>query len=142
MSNNSGVLELLSNAHAKSSYQGTKYYFKGDLCQRSTARNVASQLRIRTDIEGGLPFVTSDEDFKTVTQYLISHQIEGWWHYVSYEEFCEKKGEFYFNGKYLSRNDEILKVAEDLGIFLGKTEMNLLYATSKENYNIIISKLN
>lgn len=89
-----GVLGLLANADSISSFQGKRYFFKGDLCQMSIAQRAAIQLGIRTDIEGGLPFVMSEEDFYRVTQYLVSNQMEGWWHYVTREEYCEIKGQY------------------------------------------------
>lgn len=93
MNIDSGVFGLLVNANARSSFEGEKYYFKGDLCQMSIAQQVANNLGIDTDINGGLPFVMSKEDFTTVTQYIISRRMEGWWHYVSKEEYRQLKGE-------------------------------------------------
>lgn len=87
------VVELLLNVNSKSSYQGKKYFLKGDLCQMATAKNVAICLGIRVYSDGGIPFVTSEEDFEQVKQYLISNQIEGWWNYVTHEEYREIKGE-------------------------------------------------
>lgn len=138
---NPGVVSLLANAKSHSDYQGTRYYFKGDLCQMSTATSVANSLGIQTSREGGIPFVMSQEDFEMVTQYLIQYQIEGWWHYVTYEEYCQIKGEYYFNGKYLCRKADILKIATELGIRISETETSLFYAYSKEDYNAIIEKL-
>lgn len=90
---NLGVLGLLANAHSHSAYSGRRFYFKGDLCQMSTAQKTASDLGIPTGVEGGLPFVMSQEDYDTVTKYLIDNRIEGWWHYVSREEYRRIKGE-------------------------------------------------
>lgn len=89
---NPGVVSLLANAHSKSAYSGRRFYFKGDLCQRSTAQRIASELDISTDVEGGLPFVMSQEDYDTVTKHLIDNRIEGWWHYVSNDEYRQIKG--------------------------------------------------
>lgn len=88
---NSGILELLANAHSISSFQGTRYFFNGNLCQMSTAQQVAYQLSIRTGIERGIPFVMSEDDFNKVKQYLIEHQIDGWWHYVTNKQYHELK---------------------------------------------------
>ena len=55
------------------------------------ARSVASQLGISTGINGGIPYVSSKKDFETVTQHLINNRIEGWWHYVSNDEYRKLK---------------------------------------------------
>lgn len=91
MSVDSGVLGLLANANKQSSFTGKKYYFRGDLCQMSKAMKTAQNLGMETGMNGGLPFVTSKEDFETVTQYIIENRIEGWWHYVSDEEYKKMK---------------------------------------------------
>ena len=91
MNINSGVMELLVNSHSHSSFRGKKYFFHGDLCQMSAAQNVAQKLGISTDYQGGLPFVKSLEDFEKVKEYLIFNRIEGWWHYVSNEEYKKLK---------------------------------------------------
>lgn len=136
----SGVVGLLANAHSKSSFRGTRYYFKGDLCQMSTAQRVANSLGIQTDIEGFLPFVLSQEDFNRVKEYLIHNRVEGWWHYVTQEEYCEIKGEYHFGGKYLRYQKEIRQIADDLGIPIQKSS-SVLFATSKEDFNSIVEKL-
>lgn len=136
----SGVVGLLANAHATSSFRGERYYFQGDLCQMSAAQKVANSLGIQTDIEGGLPFVMSQEDFDRVKEYLISNQVEGWWHYVTREEYCEIKGEYHFGGKYLRYQKEIQQIADDLGILIQKGS-SVLFATSKEDFNAIVEKL-
>ena len=91
MNIDSGVMELLVNSHSHSSFRGKKYFFHGDLCQMSTAQSVAQKLGISTDSEGGIPFVKSSEDFEKVKEYLVSNRIDGWWHYVSNEEYRELK---------------------------------------------------
>lgn len=137
-----GVVELLANAHSTSSFRGERYYFKGDLCQMSTAKRVAGSLGIQTGIEGGLPFVMSEEDFDRVKEHLISNRIEGWWHYVTNEEYCEIKGEYYFNGKYLRHQEEIQQIADELGISTQKSgELKILFVTSKEDFNAIAERL-
>lgn len=88
---NTGVMELLANAHSTPSDRGEKFYFRGDLCQMSKASSIASQLGISTGINGGIPYVSSKKDFETVTQYLINNRIEGWWHYVSRDEYRRLK---------------------------------------------------
>lgn len=92
MKTSSGVMGLLANAHSTSSFRGKRYYFEGDLCQMSYAQSVANSLGIQTDIEGGLPFVMLQEDFDRVKEYLISNHVDGWWHYVTREEYCKIKG--------------------------------------------------
>lgn len=91
MSVDNGVLDLLANANKRTSFVREKYYFRGDLCQKSKAMKIAENLGIETGINGGLPFVTSRDDFNTVTQYIIDNRIEGWWHYVSNEEYKRLK---------------------------------------------------
>jgi len=88
----SGVMGLLLNSHSHSSFKGKKYFFKGDLYQMSKAQDAARRLGIETDCEGGCPFAMSEEDFKKVKEYLISNRIDGWWHYVSNEEYKKLKG--------------------------------------------------
>ena len=116
----SGVVGMLANAHSTSSFREKRYYFQGDLCQRYAAQKVANSLSIQTDTEGGLPFVMSQEDFDRVKEYLISNRVEGWWHYVTHEEYCEIKGEYYFGGKYLRYQKEIQQIADGLGILIRK----------------------
>ena len=70
---------------------------------------------------------------------MISNRIEGWWHYVSHEEYCEIKGEYYFGGEYLRYRKEIEKIAGELGINIHKG--NVLFVTSKDDYNAIVEKL-
>ncbi len=136
-----GVLGLLANANSHSNYQGSRYFFQGDLRQMSTAKAIASKLGIPTGQENVCPFVTSKEDFDAVTQHLIEHQIEGWWHYVTHEEYCRIKGEWHFGGKYLCQKTEVRKIAAKLGIRVAETDGSVLYATSKEDYDAIIKQL-
>ena len=82
----SGVIELLSNANAKSPYEGKRYYFEGDLCQMATAKKVSDDLKIVSYIEGGIPFLTSEEDFQKVTDFLKSNKLDGWWHYFTQKD--------------------------------------------------------
>lgn len=138
---NFGVVGLLANANSTSSFKGTRYYFKGDLCQKSVAKKVADSLGIKTGMEGCLPFVMSQEDFDRVKEYLILNRLEGWWHYVTHEEYCEIKGEYHFGGKYLRYQKEIQQIADDLGILIQKGS-SVLFATSKEDFNSIVKKLN
>lgn len=142
---NLGVVSLLANANSHSDYSGERYYFEGALCQMSTAQNVARQLGIHTDVEGGLPFVTSEEDFDTVTQYLIDHQIEGWHHYVTRAEYRQINGEYPFAYTYWPFKTIILEIANKFDIYVG-TNIGVtgpfLYVTSKENYSIIMEELN
>lgn len=91
MNISAGAVGLLTNAKRRSFYKGEKYCFGGDLQQMSRACQVAIELGVATDIEGGIPFVMSREDYEKVTQHIISHKIEGWWHYVSREEYLELK---------------------------------------------------
>lgn len=135
------VFDLVLKCNSKSCYQGEKHFFKGDICQMVVARKIANSLGIYVDIDGGLPFVTSEEDFKDVTKEIVDNQLEGWWHYVTHEEYCQIKGEFYFNGEYLRRSKEIKAVAEKLNISLRNTRDNVLYVTTKEEHSLIISKL-
>ncbi len=135
------VIGLLANAHSHSDYQGKRYYFEGDLSQMSTAKNVAEKLGVQTSIEGGIPFALSEEDFKKVTQFLIDHLLEGWWHYVTHEEYCQIKGEYYFGGEYLCCNAKIHEIADKLGIFVGETDGEVAYTTSKDDFDTIIKKL-
>ena len=136
----SGVVGLLANAKSTSSFRGERYYFDGDLCQMSAAQIVADSLGIQTGIEGGCPFVMSKEDFDSVKQYLINNRIDGWWHYVTNEEYCQIKGEYYFGGKYLAYQKEIQKIADDLGIPIQKGT-SVLFSTSKEDFDAIVEKL-
>ena len=75
-----GVAALLANAH-QTVPSGKKYYFEGDLCQMAEASCVAGRLGIKIGINGGLPFVSSKEDYDKVVKYIVDNQIEGYWHY-------------------------------------------------------------
>lgn len=77
MSIDSGVLGLLAAAHQHPCYNVEKYFFTGDLVQMDKAREIAIKLGKETGIDGGIPFVKSQEDFNEVKQYIISHKIEG-----------------------------------------------------------------
>lgn len=92
MSTYIGKKGLLENTNQRSTYKVKEYYFEGDLYQMNEARKVADNLGIKTGIKGGLPFVSSKEDFEKVTQYIVSHRVEGWWHYVSVEEYRKMNG--------------------------------------------------
>ena len=75
-----GVAALLANAH-KTVPSGKKYYFEGDLCQMAKAASIAEQLGIRTGINGGLPFVSTKEEYDRVVKCIVDNHIEGYWHY-------------------------------------------------------------
>lgn len=91
MNIDSGALGLIATANKLSTYKGEKYCFRGDLIQMARAREIAIMLEKETDTDGGIPFVNSKEDFDEVKQYIISHKIEGWWHYVSRKEYLKMK---------------------------------------------------
>ena len=135
-----GIMGLMANAHSKSSFEGKRHYFTGDLCQMNTARRTAESLGIEIDIEGGIPFVKSEEDFDRVKKYLISNKLDGWWHYVSHEEYCKIRGKYTFGGKYLRYQKEVQQIADELGIEVQKS--SVLFATSKEDFDAIVEKLN
>lgn len=137
-----GVIALLSKADNCQGFKGTKYFFKGDLNQISTAETVATDLGCKVLVEGHIPFVTSSEDFKKVVDYLISHSIEGWFHYVTYEEMCDIKKQYYFNGRYLNENLEILEIARYFNISVAATDSNLLYAHTREDFTRITKRFN
>ena len=75
-----GVAALLANAHQIVPL-GKKYYFEGDLCQMSQAAKAASILGIEVEINGGLPFVSTKEEYDKVVKYIVDNHIEGYWHY-------------------------------------------------------------
>ena len=75
-----GVAALLANAH-KTSASEKYYYFEGDLCQMAKAASLAEQLGIKTGINGGLPFVSTKEDYDKVVNYIVINKVEGYWHY-------------------------------------------------------------
>ena len=135
-----GVIGLLASARSTSSFTGVRYYLKGDLCQMAAAKKEAGLMGIQTGQEGVQPFVTSKEDFDRLKKRLISRRIEGWWNYVTNEEFCEITGEYYFNGRYLGYQEEIRQIAYELDIQI--KEDQILFATSKEDFNAIVEKLN
>lgn len=134
----SGVGYLLSNAKNSSNYNGVRYSFKGDLNQMSIAAAVASIFEIDVIIDGGIPFVKSKDDFDKVVKHLIDQKLEGWHNYVTYEKYCELKGEYYLNGSQGETKEEIIKAANELGIAINVTEMKTPFVTSKEQYNSII----
>jgi hypothetical protein len=68
------IIELLSNARKSSCYDGFRYYFEGDLRQMATAKKAADEIGIISYIDGGVPFVTSEEDFKKITNFLKSNK--------------------------------------------------------------------
>lgn len=75
-----GVAALLANAHQPMP-EGKRYFFEGDLCQMAKAAEVAQKLGIKNGVGGGLPYVTSKEDYNKVVKYIVDNQIEGYWHY-------------------------------------------------------------
>ncbi len=75
-----GVAALLANAHTPIPSEDF-YLFEGDLCQMSKAAQVARQLGFEVGVAGGLPYVSSKEEFNKVVQYIIDNRIEGYWHY-------------------------------------------------------------
>ena len=139
--NYSDIEELVANANSESSFEEKRYFFDGDLHQLSQVQKVATVLGVKLDIEGGIPFAKSEKDFTTIKQYIIAYKREGWWNYVTKEEFCRINGEFYFDGKYANYRKEILQAADELGICI-QTGKSVLFATSEEDYKKIINKLN
>ena len=75
-----GVAALLAKAH-QTVPSVKKYFFEGDLSQMSKAFNVAIKLGCKAEIDGGLPFVKSKEDYDRVVNYIVDNKIEGYWHY-------------------------------------------------------------
>ena len=75
-----GVAALIANAH-QTEPSDEKFYFEGDLNQMSKAASVAGKLGIKTEINGGLPFVQSKDDYDKLVKYIVDNQIEGYWHY-------------------------------------------------------------
>jgi len=86
LSMHQGISDILSNAHVKSTYTGTKFFFKGDLSQKVEAMIASNILEICIEKDCGMPFVKSDEDFKKVTAYIVSEKINGWHHYITHKE--------------------------------------------------------
>lgn len=86
------MMGLLENAKNRSSYSGEKYFFKGDLLQMSTAKIAAKKLGVCTGVEWGNLFVMNEKDYKKVTQHIIKNRLDGWWHYVTREEYLKMKG--------------------------------------------------
>lgn len=74
------VIGLLSEAQNPTPKERV-FYFKGDLCQMAKATDVASKLGIKTGVAGGIPYVTSKEDYNKVTSYIVLNKLEGYWHY-------------------------------------------------------------
>lgn len=89
----SGTLGLLATANKRTTYGGEKYFFKGDLIQKGKARAIATYLGIANDTDGAIPFVKSWKDFEMVKKYIIDHRIDGWWNYVTGEDYNKLKEE-------------------------------------------------
>lgn len=138
----SDVADLLLNAHTKSDYQGKRYYFSGDLNQMSIASSVARKLGIEVSIEGGIPFVKSQADYDEVTNYLVANMMEGWHHYVSHERYCDIKGEYCFGEHKIEKKAELERAANELGITLFVKDNGLQYVTDREEYNMIVQRIN
>ena len=66
-----------------------RLYFEGDLNQMRVAREVARMLGVVTQIDGGLSYVETKEEYDTVVKYIIDNRIEGWWNYVSREQYIQ-----------------------------------------------------
>ena len=66
-----------------------RHYFEGDLNQMRVAREVARMLWVVTQIDGGLSYVETKEEYDTVVKYIIDNRIEGWWNYVSREQYIQ-----------------------------------------------------
>ncbi len=66
-----------------------RHYFEGDLNQMRVAREVARMLGVVTQIDGGLSYVETKEEYDTVVKYIIDNRIEGWWNYVSREQYIQ-----------------------------------------------------
>lgn len=74
------IVDLLREANSPAPEEKV-FYFKGDLCQMAKAANVAETLGISTGVAGGIPYVSSKEDFDKVTAYMKSKKVDGYWHY-------------------------------------------------------------
>ena len=66
-----------------------RHYFEGDLNQMRVAREVARMLGVVTQIDGGLSYVETKEEYDTVVKHIIDNRIEGWWNYVSREQYIQ-----------------------------------------------------
>lgn len=75
-----GVAALLANAHTPMRSKEF-YFFEGNLCQIAKTAEVARNLGFEVGVAGGLPYVSSKEEFNKVVQYIIDNRIEGYWHY-------------------------------------------------------------
>ena len=85
------MISLILAANNQSDCEGKKYCFKGDLCQMAKAKKVAEDLEIEVGVTGGIPFVMNQQDYDAVTQHIIENRIDGWWHYVTNEEYKRMK---------------------------------------------------
>lgn len=138
----SAMEALLISVNNKSEYNGPRFYFTGDLNQLGIALTATITLGIDVTINGGIPFVKSKEEFDKVKKYLIEQKLDGWHHYVSYEEYCELQGEYYLNGSKGEKKEEIFKAAKELGIMIYETTMKVPFVKSKEEYDSIIDLIN
>ena len=66
-----------------------KYFFEGDLNQMRIARKIADKNDMIMGIDGGLSYVTTKKDYDAVVKYIIDNRIEGWWNYVSREQYIQ-----------------------------------------------------
>ncbi len=89
------LLELLATADSKYNsdldFKKEHYFFKGDLCQLVIANEIANSFGFKTSISCGIPYLTSKTEYDEVIDYIIKNEEEGWWHYVTKEEYHEIK---------------------------------------------------
>ena len=81
------LLELLATADSKFNsdldLKKERYFFKGDLCQLVIANEIANSFGFRTNIIGGIPYLTSKDEYEEVINYIIKNKEEGWLNYVT-----------------------------------------------------------
>jgi len=74
------IADVLSKVKNPTS-EAQVYFFKGDLSQMSNATKVANMLGISPGFKGGIPYVSSKEDYDKVTTYMKLNKVDGYWHY-------------------------------------------------------------
>ena len=77
-----GIGYLLSDIYAVTLLSNPRYYLRGkNQDQRIKAANIAISLGMKVGYTGAFPYVDTQDNFDRLGNYLITHEVEGYWYY-------------------------------------------------------------
>jgi hypothetical protein len=82
--NFSAVIGLPTNVGSIPSAPCNQIHFQGSPDEQFFAFRVAISMDIRTGMEKGVPYVTSQKDLEKVIRRIVSCKLDGWENYQKY----------------------------------------------------------